>query len=157
MKGRAEVERQKQNIDATFSRASKQVPVDDAELLSDFARYLCVLVAGLLEQAVIELTLEHVRNHSEASVQGYAENRLRQFTSANAQRIMALMGTFDTGWRLDLEGYLVDERRAAVDSVVVLRHNISHGQFVGVTMATIKEYYPRVKHVINHIADLCVP
>jgi len=157
MKGRAEVERQKQKLDATFTRASKLVPLDDAELLSDFARYLCVLVAGLLEQSVIELTLEHVRNHSEASVQGYAESRLRQFTSANVQRITDLMGSFDASWRSDLEGYLVDERKAAVDSVVALRHNISHGRFVGVTMATIKEYYLRVKHVIDHIADLCVP
>jgi len=157
MKGRAEVERQKQKLDATFGRVSKVVPLDDAELLSDFARYLCVLVAGFLEQSVIELTLEHVRNHSEASVQGYAESRLRQFTTANAQRIMDLMGTFDAGWRSDLESYLVDERKAAVDSVVALRHNIAHGRYVGVTMATIKEYYPRVKHVVDHIADLCVP
>jgi hypothetical protein len=157
MKGRAEVERQKQKLDATFGRASKLVPLDDAELLSDFARYLCVLVAGFLEQSVIELTLEHVRNHSEASVQGYAENRLRQFTTANAQRITDLIGTFDAGWRSDLESYLVDERKAAVDSVVALRHNIAHGRYVGVTMATVKEYYPRVKHVVDHIADLCVP
>jgi hypothetical protein len=157
MKGRAEVERQRQKLDATFGRVSKVVPVDDPELLSDFARYLCVLVAGFLEQSIIELTLEHVRNHSEASVQGYAENRLRQFTTANAQRITDLMGTFDAGWRSDLESYLVDERKAAVDSVVALRHNIAHGRYVGVTMATIKEYYPRVKHVVDHIADLCVP
>ena len=157
MKGRAEVERQKQKLDATFTRASKLIPLGDAELLSDFARYLCVLVAGFLEQGVIELTLQHVRNHSEASVQGYAESRLRQFTSANAQRITNLMGSFDAGWRLDLEGYLVDELKAAVDSVVALRHSISHGRYVGVTMAAMKEYYPRVKHVIDHIADLCDP
>jgi RiboL-PSP-HEPN len=157
MKGRAEVERQKQKLDATFSRASKLVPLDDAELLSDLARYLCVLVAGFLEQAVIELTLEHVRNHSQASVQAYAEYRLRQFTSANTQRITDLMGTFDSAWRTDLESFLVDEHKAAVDSVINLRHNISHGRYVGVTLATIKEYYPRVKQVIDHIADLCVP
>jgi hypothetical protein len=155
--GRAEVERQKQKLDATFSRASKLVPLNDAEPLSDFARYLCVLVAGFIEQSVIELTLEHVRNHSQASVQGYAESRLRQFTSAKSQRIMDLMGTFDAGWRSDLESYLVDERKAAVDSVVALRHNIAHGLNVGVTMATMKDYYAHVKHVIDHIADLCVP
>lgn len=155
MKGRAEVERQKQKLDATFDRASKLVA--DAELLSDFARYLCVLVAGFLEQAVIELTLEHIRNHSEASVQRYAEGRLRQFTSANTQRITDLMGSFDSGWRSDLEKYLVDEHKAAVDSVVTLRHSISHGRYADVTMARIKDYYVRVKNVVDHIADLSVP
>ena len=157
MKGRAEVDRQKAKLDAAFARASKLASIEDAELLSDFARYLCVLVAGLLEQAAIELTLEHVRNHSAASVQRYAENRLRQFTTANAQRLIDLMGTFDAGWRSDLEKYIVDERKAAIDSVIALRHNIAHGRYVGVTMATIKEYYPRVKLVIDHIAGLCVP
>jgi len=157
MRGRAEVERQKQKLDATFTRASKLVQLDDPELLSDAARYLCVLVAGLLEQAVIELALEPVRNHSEASVQRYAENRLRLFTSAKAQRITELVGTFDADWRSDLESYLVDERKDAVDSVIALRHLISHGRSVGLTMAAIKNYYSRVKPVIDHIADLCAP
>ena len=155
MRGRAEVERQKQKLDATFLRASKLVA--DAELLSDFARYLCVLVAGFLEQAIIELTLEHVRNHSETSVQGYAEGRLRQFASAKSQRITDLMGSFKAEWRSDLEEFLVDEYKAAVDSVVDLRHTISHGRYVGVTMAGIRDYYARVKHVVDHVAELCVP
>lgn len=155
MTGRAEVERQRQKLDATFKRASSIG--GDVELLSDFARYLCVLVAGFLEQAVIELVLEHVRNHSHTSVQRHVEQHLRQFTSAKSQRIIDLIGGFDPDWRKDLEAYLVDEYKDAVDSVVDLRHTISHGRSVGVTIARVQDYYGRVKHVVGHIADLCTP
>jgi hypothetical protein len=155
MTGRAEVERQRQRLDATFKRASSIG--GDAELLSDFARYLCVLVSGFLEQAVIEVALEHVRTHSDASVHKHVEQHLRRFTTANPQRIIDLLGGFDSTWRTDLEKYLVDEYKDAVSSVVDLRQSISHGRSVGVTMARIQEYYARVKQVVEHIANLCIP
>jgi hypothetical protein len=155
MTGRAKVASEKQRLDATFRRA---VAIgSDAELLSDFARYLCVLVAGFLEQAVIELLLEHVRNQSRPSVLRHLDARLRQFTTANTQRIKDMLGSFDPDWREDLGKYLVDERKAAVDSVVNLRHTISHGRYVGVTLAGVKAYYVHVKAVVDHIADLCDP
>jgi len=155
MTGRAEVDRQRQRLDATFQRAAGIG--GDAELLSDFARYLCVLVAGFLEQAVIELFLEYVRVHSQECVQRHVEGRLRQWTSANAQRILDLLGGFEPAWRADLELYLVDEYKDAVDGIVDLRHTISHGRYVGVTMVGARDYYARVKSVVNRIADLCVP
>lgn len=155
MTGRAEVERQRQKLDATFKRA---VSIGgDAELLSDFARYLCVLVAGFLEQAIIELVLEHVRTHSDSSIQRHVEQRLRRFTAAKTQRIIELLGSFDSDWRIDLERYLVDEHKDAVNSIVDLRHTISHGRSIVVTMARVQDYYIRVKHVVEHIADLCIP
>lgn len=154
MTGRGEVERQKQKLEATFKRASS---LSDAELLSDFARYLCVLVSGFLEQSVIELTLEHVRSHSHGSVLRHVDSRLRQWRTPNSKRIIDLLGSFETAWRTDLEAYLVDEYKAAVDSVVDLRNAIAHGRFAGITMATVHDYYTRVNKVVDHIADLCTP
>jgi RiboL-PSP-HEPN len=155
MTGRAKVTSERQRLDATFIRAA--TIGHDAELLSDFARYLCVLVAGFLEQAVIELLLEHVRTHSQPSVVRHLDGRLRQFTTANTHRIQDIVGTFDPDWREDLGKYLVDERKAAVDSIVNLRQTIAHGRFVGVTLAGVNKYYGHVKDVVDHIADLCDP
>jgi RiboL-PSP-HEPN len=156
MTGRAEIERKKQVLDATFDRASSIKT--DPELLSDFARYLCVLVAGFLEQSIIEIVLDHVRTHSASSVQQHVEQRVRRFTNAKVQRVIQLIGSFDADWRRELEGYLVDEHRAAVDSVVELRHAIAHGRPADViSMVRIRDYYGRVKQVVDHIADLCAP
>ena len=142
-------------LNATFERASGLQA--DAELLSDFARYLCVLVSGFLEQAVFELAMEHVRRQSSPSIQHYAEGRLRLFRNANTQKLLDLLGGFDEGWRRDLEGYIVDERKDAVDSVINLRNTISHGQFVGVTMSRVRSYYKEIDRVVDHIAELCAP
>ena len=155
MTGRGEIERRKQELDATFQRAASTQ--GEAELLSDFARFLCVLVAGFLEQALVELVLEHVRTHSDPSVQRHVEQRLRHFTNAKAQRLIEILGSFDPDWRISLQGYLVDEHKDAVDGIVDLRNAISHGRSVAVTMVRVQDYYGRVKHVVDHIADLCVP
>src|SRR4051812_27458517 len=131
MIGRAEVATQRARLDATFKRADGLHA--DAQLLSDFARHLCVLVSGFLEQAVIELLLEHVRNNSGPSVQRHVERRLRRFTTANAQRITDLFGSFDPDWERDLELYLVDEKKDAVNGIIALRQTIAHGRYTGIT------------------------
>lgn len=116
-----------------------------------------MLVAGFLEQAVIEIALEHIRTHAHSSVQRYVDGRLRRFTSANVQNVIELLGSFDPDWRSDLEAYLVDEYRDAVNGVVALRHTIAHGRPTGVTIASVQSYYERVKKVIDHCVQLCIP
>ena len=156
MTGRAEVDSLRQRLDATFNRASGMG--GDAELLSDFSRYLCVLVSGFLERSIVELVLEHVRRNSHPSVQRHIEARLRRsFTNAKAQRIVDLLGSFDPAWRRDLDAFLIDEHKDAVDSIIHLRNTISHGKFVGLTMTRVRDYYARVVIVVDHIADLCLP
>jgi hypothetical protein len=155
MTGLAEVHRLRQALDHTFSRAAAIGA--DTELQSDFARYLCVLVSGFLEKAVVELILEHARRHSQPSIQRFVEYRSQRIANVNCQRLQDLLGTFDPVWRSDLEKFLVDERKAALDSIVSLRNSISHGQSVGVTLVRVKEYYTHIKDVIEHVADLCAP
>ncbi len=155
MTGRVQVRREKQRLDETFKRVSGVK--GDAELSSDFARHLCVLVSGFLEQAVIELLLEYVRLRSHETIRRHVGQRLRRFTTANSKNITELLGSFDLDWRKDLETFLVGEHKDAVDSVVNLRQAVSHGRFAGITIASVQRYYDRVKEVVDHIADLCVP
>jgi hypothetical protein len=154
MTGKAEIDSQRKRLDAAFSRASKAGA--DAELLSDLARHLCVLVAGFLEQAVIEIALEHVRTHAQVSVLRHVEGRLRRFTSAKAQNVIDLLGSFDPDWRTDLEAFLVDQYKASIDSVVALRHTVAHGRYTGVTIARVQQYYEQVKKVVDHCIQLCI-
>lgn len=155
MIGKAEVARQRQQLDATFKRAAGLGA--DAELLSDFARYLCVLVSGFLEQAVIELLIEYVRTHSDNRVQQHVEQRLRQLTNLRAQRLIEVLGNFDPDWRRDLESFLVDEYKDALNGIVDLRSTIAHGRYAGVTMTRVQNYYDRIKTVVERVSQLCVP
>jgi len=106
---------------------------------------------------MIEISLEHVRTHSDPSVLRHVDGRLRRFTSANAQNIIDLVGSFNPDWRVDLEGFLVDEYKDAINSVVNLRHTVAHGRYTGVTMVSVQDYYARVKTVVDHISNLCIP
>ena len=97
MTGRAEVDRQRQQLDTTFSRAS-----------------------GL---------------------------------DADAE----LIGALDPEWRNDLETFIVDEYKDALDGIVDLRNSVAHGRYVGVTLSRVSDYYARVKTIIDRIAALVVP
>ncbi|MDE1976468.1 MAG: hypothetical protein KGI84_04315 [Elusimicrobia bacterium] len=150
----AEVKRQQQQLDATFKRAGG---IDaDPELLSDFARYLCVLVSGFLEQAVIEILLEYARLHSDERIQLNIERRLRRLTNVKANRLLETVGSFDKDWYHSLEPILVDQNKAALDSIVALRNKIAHGQYVDITLNRVSDYYHCIKVVVDEVARICV-
>ena len=156
MTGRAEVERRRRQLDTTFARARGLDA--DAELLSDFARYLCVLVSGFVEQATIELLLEYVRNRSERSIQSYVERRVRRLSNLNTPKLISVLCSFDPEWRSKLEGFIVNEYKDALDGIVDLRNTVAHGGYAGgVTLSNVDGYYTRIKKIINRIADLLVP
>lgn len=154
MNGAAEVARLKQRLDATFSRVSSVS--DDPEVQSDFAKYLCVLVSGYLENAVRELVQEHARQQSSPSVQKFVESSTRRFTNANCEKLKQLLGRFDTDWVAQLEISLIDEREEAVNSIVALKNSIAHGRSVGITFVRVKEYYENIQTVVQEIEQLCV-
>lgn len=155
MTGRAEVARQQRQLDTTFSRA--QGLHADLELLSDFARYLCVLVSGFVEQTTIELLIEYARTHSDPRIQRHVERNVRHATNLNAQRLIDTVGAFDPVWRSELEQFIVDEYKDALDGIVNLRNGVAHGRYVGVTFSRASDYYGRVKRIIARVADLVIP
>ena len=138
MTGRAEVNRQRQQLDTTFSRASGLGA--DAELLSDFARYLCVLVSGFVEQATIELLIEYVRTHSDPRILRHVERSARHLTNLKTHRLIDVIGALDPEWRSELEMFIVDEYKDALDGIVDLRNSVAHGRYVGVTLSRVNEY-----------------
>jgi hypothetical protein len=155
MTGRAEVRRLKMVLDASFKRINEIG--DDLEVKSDLARYLCVLVSGYVEKAVTEIILEHARTRAQPSILRFVESRARRQTNLNAERLLQWLGAFDPEWRRDLEGFVVDEKKDALDSIIALRHRIAHGGSVGVTLVRVRGYYESVQLVIDHIINLCLP
>jgi hypothetical protein len=72
-------------------------------------------------------------------------------------RIIELAGRFDTAWAHDLETFIVDQRAAALGSIVSERHRISHGQNSSISFARVREYRGPIDEVVDHIADLADP
>lgn len=139
-------------IDAAFTRAAV---VHDVQTQADLARYLCVLVSGFLEQAIRHIYGDYAKRKSEPRVTRYVERRLAGLTNANAERLCQLAGAFDPQWQEDLASYLNGARKDAIDSVIANRHQIAHGQDVGITYIRIKTYYDHVKDAVNFVQAQC--
>jgi RiboL-PSP-HEPN len=155
MNGRAQVSASRQKLDATFARIKSAQP--EPELLSDFARYLCVLVSGFIENSVAELLLEHTRRNSKATVEKYVAWSLERLTNLNCEKISQQLGRFNSDWQTSFKQFATEEIKTAIDSVSATRNSIAHGDLVSITYHRISDYYMRIKPAIEHIANLCVP
>lgn len=157
MTGREEVHRLTQRLDATFARARGAAVGGEPELQSDLAKYLCVLVSGYVERCSAELVSEHSRRTGPRTFERFVDRHARRPQNLNAEKLKQFVGAFDPIWAESLGAYLVDERKAALDSVVALRHAIAHGQPAEVTLVRIQDYWNQVKKVIDKVANLCLP
>jgi len=155
MNGRFKISRLKQRLDSTFSRAPQSN--DDIELQADFAKYLCILLSGYLENAIIALIVSYSEKRSAPEVASYVERQLDRWTNPNTETICQLFGSFSVDWRTKTEGFLVDYRKDSINSLVALRHKIAHGESVGTTMSQVWTYYSAIKEIVDFLADLVEP
>ncbi len=150
MPGNRDVADMKARLDATFLRVS-ELSQDDLEVRSDFARYLCVLVSGFIESAVTVLATAYCRDRSQPPVGNYAGSQLGRLQNMNSERLGQVIGAFEHSWREELIQFLEGPRKDALDSVLSLRNQIAHGGSVGLTYVRIREYYSRIKEIVNFL------
>lgn len=155
MNGRAEVSRLQKRLDSTFARMP--TAFTDIEVQSDYAKYLCVLVSGFFENAIVALVLDFVDRRSSPEVSAFIERQLDHWTNPNTEKICTLLGSFGSDWRDLVTNFLVDERKASVNSLVALRHKIAHGESVGTSLSQVKAHYAIILEVIKFIASLVDP
>jgi RiboL-PSP-HEPN len=155
MTGRQEVARLKLRLKNVFDRAPPaNAPIENQ---SDFAKYLCVLVAGFLEQAIVALLEDFTKRRSSPEVFSYVERELAYWTNPNVEKICQLLGSFSQAWREQAEAYFVDEKKAHVNGLIALRHKVAHGESVGTTPSAIKEYNETIGDVVEFVANLIDP
>jgi len=155
MNGRAEVSRLRKRLDATFDRMPTSS--SDLEVQADFAKYLCVLVSGFFENAIVALILYYVERRSSVDVASFVERQLDRWTNPNVEKITMLFGAFNNDWRDELTSYLIDQRKDSVNSLVALRHKIAHGESVGTSLSQVKAHYATILQVVEYLANLVDP
>jgi hypothetical protein len=122
---------------------------------AEFARYLCVRVSGLFDASVGHILAKHIGHAANRkTVQRFAVLKLGNVTNLNARRLLKLFSEFDDQWRRDLEVFLDQRRKDALDSLVANRNNIAHGRPTTVTFSRVTEFHSRVTEVIDFIDNL---
>jgi len=149
-----DVVREKQRLDATFSLV-EQMPLD-AELLSHWAKYLCVLTCGFIENSLRVILRHYTAMHASECVADFVWTRIEGLTNLNDEKIGQILGAFDPGWRDRFQAMRSQEQKDAIDSVIANRHQIAHGRSVALTLARMKQYYNDISKVIKIIDEECV-
>jgi hypothetical protein len=135
-----------------FSRVSALS--HDLELQAHWARYLCVLTSGFIEESVRILLSEYVQKRADATISRYVNAQLDGFQNPKAGRILDLLRAFDIAWAESAEQFLGDERKDAIDSIVNNRHQIAHGRNVGISYVTIRNYYEKAVESVDFIEQM---
>jgi hypothetical protein len=143
----------KDALDAAFARASR-IDLGEIELRADFARHLCVLVSGFIDQTIKNYTIEYVRKRSSETVTNHVSKSIVNLTNLKAEKLISHLLSFDSGWKPTLDTLIADERKAAIDSVVALRHGIAHGRPGDITIARMVSYYAEVNRVMDGVRSL---
>jgi hypothetical protein len=150
-----EVELRRRRLAAAFERANQIGGFQGlSEVQSDYARHLCVLVSGFVERAVAEIILSYAQGKTSAPLRSFLEVALRRLASLDKEKLLNVVGSLDAGWRAQLDAYVVDERQAALNSIVGLRNDIAHGGTAAISLAQVQKYWVAVQEIVDKVEDL---
>ena len=128
---------------------------DDLELQAQWARYLCVLVAGFLETAISGIYTQYAQQCAAPNVASFVATRLDRFTNPKMETIVQLARSFNRTWGATLATQTEGEIKDALDSVCNSRNLIAHGRDTGITFARISSYYQQVVALVEMIERQC--
>lgn len=130
--------------------------IGDIELQSHWAKYLCVLCAGFLENALTEIYTEYAEVSANKAVASYVSRQLERIQNANAQKLLETTYQFKKTWGEALEIYLSQNgRKEAIDAIMSNRHKIAHGEDSNITILRLKEYLVKIVEVAEFIESQC--
>jgi hypothetical protein len=129
---------------------------NNLEMQSHWAKYLCVLTAGFLENSLEVIYGEFVRRAASKPVADYATSMLSRIQNPNATIFIQTARLFKPDWAKELEAFMdLNGRREAINSIMKNRHEIAHGKYSGITIAQIKDYLDKAVEVIDFIESQC--
>jgi hypothetical protein len=144
---------QLQRLEELFKKVD-QACATDLEMRAHWAKYLCVLVSGFLENAISEIYADFVKNAASQPVASYAAAILSKIQNPKTHKFLEVAGLFKKDWARDLEVYVEENgRKVAIDSIMTHRHNIVHGKTSGITIAAIKDYLEKSVEVLEFIEN----
>ncbi len=154
MKNR-EINRQLQALNDLLKKTDEATK-GSLELQSHWAKYVCILSSGLIENSLKEVYSEFVKNASSQPVANYTCSILKKVQNPKATRFVETARMFKVEWANELECHMEEEGRAdAINSIMSNRHLIAHGKSSGITLTRVKEYLGKAIEVIEFIEEQC--
>lgn len=75
-----------------------------------------------------------------------------------AEKIVVIVGYFDSKWASDVSSFMNDEgRKEAINSIVAQRHLIAHGKDSTMSFVSLKGYYKKLIEVFDYLLNILFP
>jgi hypothetical protein len=128
--------------------------INDDEIKSHLARYLCVLTSGYLEEAIKILIRDFVSGQASPTVRNHINSTSKNLSNLNIEKIGQYLNSYNGKWKDQFDTELTDEEKDAVNSIITNRHSIAHGVNVSVSYSRIKAWHIEVIRVIEKIQKI---
>ena len=149
------IAKMRKSLDEIFDRADKS---EELQLRNDLAKYACMRLTGFLEQALVELGRECVKNRSGGAARSYSLSYLEKSFNPKRDAILRFIGRFDSAWRNEIEVLLdEDERGNSLSSLVGIRNQIAHGKDQGISIDRLRDYRKVVDFTVDHLIARFAP
>lgn len=129
----------------------KAEEIDDIEIKSHFARYLCVLTSGYIETSLRAILEDFAERKSHPYVSRYVAQRIKAFQNPSFGKIEELIRQFDPVMADHVSEFSDDQIRDAVNSVVNNRHQIAHGSNTGLSIVPLKNWKEKIIDLIGFV------
>ena len=150
-----ELSRQLQVLKSLFDKV-KALPEGDIEIISHWAKYLCVLTAGFIENSLSEVYIDFTARSSSSHVASFSRKVLSQIQNPKTERFIEITSSFNKSWGDDLELFVGENgRREAINSIMTNRHKIAHGESSDITYHRLRDYLSKAIEVIEFIEQQC--
>ena len=127
------------------------------EMQAHWARYLCVLTSGFVENIVRNLYGDYATKHSyKPAVVRFTKKQLETIQNPRPQKLVDIARAFDPTWGRDLEAYLgLEYRSDAINAIMSHRHLIAHGRSSNITVGQVNLYLSKIAEVADYIEGQC--
>jgi RiboL-PSP-HEPN len=128
------------------------------EMQSHWAKYICILSAGFLENALKDTYTGYATKQVSQPVAKFVASKLSSIKNPKTERFLEIAGAFKEDWVTELSSYVQQNgRQEAIDSIMNNRHLIAHGkmQNSNISLVQIKAYLAKAVEVIDFIEQQC--
>jgi len=130
--------------------------VEDDEIKSMLTKFLCVRTSGLLENYIKSRIGDYTQGRVPKEVNRYISQKFKDITNLKCNRLKDVLDSFSNEWSEEFLTYIEEheQQKNSIESLITNRHNIAHGQNVGMSFSILEQYYEDVKAVITKLETI---
>lgn len=126
---RKQVQSIKSELDATYARYERSLSGAEIEIQEDLHKYMCIRLAGYLEQLMFEAVTGFIASASGGPAGNFAMSWFKKSPNLTPDALLSLIGRFGDTWKKELEEFLdADERRNNLGLLLAVRNKVAHGR-----------------------------